>query len=89
MKKAYFEGREFWSGCVSLIDGIIEEVHTYKEAEYADFHHSMYFTPESAQRMDTEESAFFYVDDGTIMEGCRESLPQWIIASIKKQIQIM
>lgn len=37
MKKAYFEGREFWSGCVSLIDGIIEEVHTYKEAEYADF----------------------------------------------------
>lgn len=39
---AIFEGKEFWSGCVSLIDGKIEEVHTYEEAQRCDFHHSPY-----------------------------------------------
>lgn len=38
---AIFEGKEFWSGCVSLIDGKIEEVHTYEEAQRCDFHHSL------------------------------------------------
>ena len=84
---ASFNGKAFWSGSVSLIDGVIEEVHTYAEAENADFHHTLYFSPEQIDKMDGEENAFFCVDKGKI-EIWRDEIPSNIISEIKKQIII-
>lgn len=65
---ATWNGKPFWSGAVSVLDGQIEEVHSYKEAEEVDFHHSFYFSPESQELMRSEESAFFCVySDGSIL----------------------
>lgn len=87
--KALFEGKEFWSGCVSLLDGMIEEVHTYDEAEYADFHHSMYFSSSAISRMDNEESAFFFIDDNGRVQGTwRDDIDDNIIHKIEQQIVI-
>lgn len=56
-----------WSGCASVIDGYVEEVHTREEAEYVNFHHSLYFTEEAVERMDAEESIFFWIQNGKVM----------------------
>lgn len=83
-----FEGKEFWSGCVSLIDGKIEEVHPYKEAQRCDFHHSLYFSAQALDRMDTGDSAFFFIENGRIHSGCRIDIPAWVISEMEKQIFI-
>ena len=83
---AMFEDKKFWSGCVSLLDGKIEEVHSLEEAERVDFHHSLYFSLEALERMDTGESAFFFVKNGELNPGCRDEIPDWVAAEIKKQI---
>ena len=85
---AIFEGKEFWSGCVSLIDGKIEEVHTYEEAQRCDIPHSLNFSAQALDRMKTEESAFFFVENGEIHSGCRSDIPNWVIGKIAKQIFI-
>lgn len=54
-------GENFWIGCVSLIDGYIEEVHTYKEAKDADFHHTFIFSYSAYDRIETSESVTFFV----------------------------
>lgn len=83
---ATFKGRPFWSGSVSLLDGVIEEVHTYKQAENADFHHSMYFSPGQVEKMANGENGFFWVDRGNVYGEWRDSVPQEIIDSIERQI---
>ena len=85
---AIFEDKEFWSGCVSLLDGKIEEVHTYEEAEKCDFHHSLYFSAQALDRMEIGESAFFFVENGKVNPGCRNEIPDWVTAKIVKQIFI-
>lgn len=83
--------RVFWSGSVSLIDGVIEEIHTYKEAQKADFHHSFYFSQAQIEKMDTGECAFFCVDrnNGEIYTFRQiGEVPQKIIEKIKEQIVI-
>jgi len=85
---AIFEDKEFWSGCVSLLDGKIEEVHTYEEAEKCDFHHSLYFSAQALDRMEIGESAFFFVENGEVNSGCRTEIPDWVTAKIVKQIFI-
>lgn len=60
------KGRIIWSGCACAIDGYVEEVHTYEEAENADFHHSLYFSIEAAERINNEESVFFWIEKGRI-----------------------
>ena len=47
-----YQGRIFWSGSVSLADGKIEEIHTLQEAQAADYHHTSYFSPEQASRIE-------------------------------------
>ena len=86
-----FKGKEAWSGAVSLKDGIIEEVHSAREAMNADFHHSLYFSEAVAERIDDEESAFFWVDDGTIFTEWRSDNSDNLnlIASIKEQIELI
>lgn len=63
---ATWEDKEFWIGCASSIDGKIEEVHTFEEAEANDFHHSFYFSKEAQDRMKNGESEIFWIDDGKI-----------------------
>jgi hypothetical protein len=85
---ASFNGKPFWSGSVSLLDGVIEEVHTMEEAEAADYHHSMYFSPEQVEKMANEENAFFFVENGVVQGDWRVSVPDSIIEKIKEQIKI-
>ena len=85
---ASFKGKAFWSGSVSLLDGVIEETHTIEEAEDADFHHSMYFSQAQIEKMENGENAFFWVDNGNVYGDWRESIPQDIIESIKEQIKV-
>ena len=85
---ATFKGKSFWSGSVSLLDGVIEEVHTMEEAEAVDFHHSMYFSQAQVEKMENGENAFFWVDKGVVNGNWRENMPQSIIDRIKEQITI-
>lgn len=85
---ATFNGKPFWSGSVSLLDGVIEEVHSFSEAEDADFHHSMYFSQAQIEKMENGENAFFWVENGSINGNWRESIPQSIIDKIREQIVI-
>lgn len=73
--QAFFNGTPFWSGSVNLLDGKIEEVHSYKEAEAADFHHTFYFSSSQLEKMAGGECAFFWLgEDGTIKGEWRENL---------------
>ena len=85
---ATFKGKPFWSGSVSLLDGVIEEVHTIDEAETADFHHSMYFSQAQVEKMESGENAFFWIDNGKIYGNWRDSVPQSIIERIEEQVVI-
>lgn len=62
-----YKNKKYWSGSVSLLDGIIEEVHTYQKAEKAAFHHSYYFSKSQIEKMELGENAFFFVDDRGII----------------------
>lgn len=87
---AQFEGEPFWSGSVSLIDGVIEEVHSFEEAEAWDFHHSLYFSLEQQEKMDSDENAFFTVEKrkGKIeINTWRDDIPDKIIRRIREQIK--
>lgn len=85
---ATFNGKPFWSGSVSLIDGVIEEVHSIEEAEDVDFHHSMYFSQAQVEKMQNGENAFFWVDNGVVNGEWRDSIPKNIIDKIKAQIEL-
>ena len=86
---ALFDGKPFWSGSVNLTDGTIEEVHTYEEAEDADFHHSLYFSPQQVEKMSDGECAFFFVDGGEVQDEWRDSLPTDIARRIRRQIKLL
>lgn len=83
---ATFNGKPFWSGSVSLLDGMIEEVHSYAEAENSDFHHSMYFSANQIEKMANGENAFFFVEDGKVYGDWRASVPKDIVNRIEEQI---
>ena len=89
-KMGLYQGRIFWSGSVSLVDGRIEETHTLQEAQAADFHHTFYFSPEQALKIDDGECGFFWItEDGEVEAEWRESLGRDIIGSIKEQITVI
>jgi hypothetical protein len=47
---AWWKGKPFTLGAVSLLDGQIEETHTFEEAEAGDWHHTFIFSPEILER---------------------------------------
>jgi len=60
-------GKEFWAGLANIIDGYIEEVHTYEKAERAGFHHSLYFSPRALNLIKEQEAILFFAfNDGDI-----------------------
>ena len=64
--QAVYGGRPFWCGSVNLLDGQIEEVHSYGEAQAMDFHHSLYFSEAQVEKMAAGECAFFWINDGRV-----------------------
>ena len=62
-----------WCGCASIVDGHIEETHSYAEAKYYDFHHSFYFSEEAASRIDEGDSFFFWIDKGILRSGWKSA----------------
>ena len=70
-----WNGKEFWSGAVNTLDGVIEEVHTFEKAQAEDFHHNFYFSDKAISNMNDNDGdwAFFWVDeDGKIQTMWRE-----------------
>jgi hypothetical protein len=80
----------FWIGSVNILDGEIEEVHTFDEAQEHDFHHSFYFSQNQVEKIDQEECMIFWILNGKIESTWTHgSIPNHIIAQLKKQIQII
>ena len=83
---------DIWCGSADIIDGHIEETHTYEEAEDNDFHHSLYFSPNVAEKITDGDSVFFFIDDGEIVldpigRGDDEiKNERFLINQIKKQL---
>jgi hypothetical protein len=87
---ATFKGKAFWSGSVDLRDGEIREVHSYKEAMGAGFHHSCYFSPRAVDAMDDGEEGFFWIDNGGILTDWRNGpASNAIVSRIKEQIKFL
>lgn len=88
------DNKPFWIGSVNLIDGYIEEVHTYEEAAEHDFHHSFYFSLEQ-QRLLSDGSpselrpptCMLFWFNGKI-DG-NETIPRNIMEEIEKQIEYL
>lgn len=78
MNSFTFKGKPSWCGCVSLIDGVVEETHSYEEASDSYFHHSLYFSEGAVDRIDEGTSGFFWVDGGIIQTDWRENLAEII-----------
>lgn len=86
-QQAFFENRRFWSGSVNLLDGKIEEVHSYQEAQAADFHHSLYFSEPQIEKMSNGECAFFWIESTGVIQGVwRDKINEEIIKKIAEQI---
>lgn len=87
--KGRFNNKRFWIGCVSLLDGVIEEVYTYEQAEAVGFHHHRYFSVSACEKINHYESAIFWVNDFSEIEGkWRCFVPDTILDDIKSQIEI-
>lgn len=76
----------FWCGCINRYDGQIEETHTYEEASACDFHHSLYFSDNAAEKIDQEEYLFFWIQDGKVYADWKDHATFWQIGEIEKQI---
>lgn len=80
----------FWIGSVNVLDGYIEEVHTYEEAVENDFHHSFYFSSSQAEKIGQEECMVFWINDHTLnYEWTNGEIPSHIVSIILDQIQIL
>ncbi|MFW6226062.1 MAG: hypothetical protein ACOC3V_03815 [bacterium] len=84
--------KKFWIGSVNVLDGYIEEVHSYEVAKSNDFHHSFYFSPQQLEKIRNEECVVFWIDisDGSIVSEWRHGrTPTWLINKMKEQIKIV
>jgi len=89
MDTAIHKGKPFWSGVFDANDGFIREVHPYKRAKAADFHHSYYVSSQSQDAMKQGDAGFFWVDpDGSVNTDWREGkAPKHIVDAIQDQIE--
>lgn len=83
-------GQKFWIGSVNVLDGEIEEVHTYQEAKSYDFHHSFYFSSAQQEKLEDGECHIFWIDDGEIESAWTQGpVSRNIENKIKEQITIL
>lgn len=83
-----------WCGAVSILDGVIEEVHTYEEAKRQDFHHTFIFSEAMVEKIDTGECLFFSIEPNGVQLGWTDRLDQesqislaWIRARVEDQLR--
>jgi len=86
-----WKGKPFWIGACSTLDGQIEEVYTYAEAEAVDFQHKMLFSPEILDREpwdddDPSPVAVFWLEADGDIKSLRQNLTPAIKQRIKEQI---
>jgi hypothetical protein len=87
--RGIYNNKRFWIGCVSLLDGRIEEVYTYEQAKVVDFHHTRYFSVTACEKFNNYESAIFWINDFSEIEGkWRCFVPSNILDDIRNQIEI-
>ena len=86
---AVYKGRRFWAGVFDAHDGYIREVHPYKRAKAADFHHSFYVSSQSQDAISQGDAGFFWVDpDGSVNTDWRNGpAPKHIVDAIQSQIE--
>jgi len=83
-------GEEFWIGTVNVLDGEIEEVHTYEQARDNDFHHTFYFSEPQQEKMTNGECMIFWINaDGIQAEWTMGKASPDIVNKIKEQITII
>jgi hypothetical protein len=83
-------GEEFWIGTVNVLDGEIEEVHTYEKAKNNDFHHHFYFSISQLDKMNEKECMIFWISpNGIEAEWTMGKASPDIINKIKQQIEII
>ena len=81
--------KPFWIGTINVMDGEIEEVHTYEEARDNDFHHSFYFSQPQVEKMtDGEVMIFWIAPYGIEAEWTMGKAGPEIVNKIKQQIEI-
>lgn len=81
--------KKFWIGTANVLDGEIEEIHTYEKARSYDFHHSFYFSHSQIEKITNEECVVFWVNDDVVCEWRHGKAQQKLIDEIKKQIVIV
>lgn len=83
-----YKGKPFWSGAYDPLDGFIMEVHTYEEAEEADFHHTFYFSDRVGEGINRDKYAFFWLDSKGLQTQWRNAeAPPKIKRAIMDQIK--
>lgn len=85
---------DYFLGSVNILDGKIEEVHTYNECKNNDFHHSFIFSEEQVNKMDEDECTVFYINNGKILidpigrNNLDDMLKYQLEGKIEKQIKL-
>lgn len=87
--EAAYNGRPIWCGSVNLLDGEIEEVHSYEEAQAMDFHHSLYFSEAQVEKMAGGECAFFWIDSGQVEVNWRERCDPAVAQRLTAQLSFI
>ncbi len=77
----------FWCGSARMSDGKVEEAHSFREAQAADFHTDFYFSAVQEAKMENDESIFFWVTEEGKVEAAWNGLQRKdILFEIRKQI---
>ena len=80
----------FWCGSARLSDGKVEEAHSFREAQAADFHTDFYFSVVQEAKMESDESIFFWVTEEGKVEAAWNGPPRKdILSEIMKQIRVI
>ena len=79
----------FWCGSARMSDGKVEEAHSFREEQAADFHTDFYFSVVQEAEMESGESVFFWVTEEGKVEVAWNGPPRKdILSEIRKQITV-
>ncbi len=79
--------KRFWIGAVDILDGYITEVYTYEKAKEHDFHHTLYFSASTQEKIDHDESLIFWIMNGDVHSW--EKIESTLKQKIRDQITIL
>lgn len=89
-QKARRHVRIFWCGSARVTDGKVEEVHSFWDAMWEDFHTDFYFSEDQVSKIRRGESIFFWIaDDGHVEADWDGSLRECVLSRIKEQITVV